>query len=166
MFQIPRLPKVGLIKWLAIPVLLFVAGVLSNQVVLVANWGKFPVMVNHRQLQTILRNQAEANSDEESRLGFIVPKESPKFDVLDTEVNPKDIQVDSDGMIDDVHCVMGHNSRLKFLADWINLGNIWSPGDMLIELGELMALFGIWVYGTILSAIALSRIGIEIQAHL
>ena len=43
--------------------------------------------------------------------------------------------------MDDVHSVMGHNSRLKFLADYINLQTaIYSPGDGLIELGE-------WAWG-------------------
>ena len=86
---------------LAFPYLSFGMGVGLNQAVLVANGGKFPVMVNKRA---------------EKYFGF-----------------------ESDGMSDNVHCVMTSKTKLNFLADWINMHTvIYSPGDLLIMLGDLL----------------------------
>jgi hypothetical protein len=108
---------------IAIPLLLVFSGALSNQLVLVANWGKFPVMLNSAQLAKM---QAEKAKDE------------PSFSISDTVVSVAHLGhvFSSDGMIDDVHCVMSHSNHLKILADWINLGDgIYSPGDLVLILG-------------------------------
>lgn len=55
----------------------------------------------------------------------------------------------SDQFLDDTHVVMDDNSRLKPLADIIDLGNeIDSIGDLFIDLG----LFLLWPYATIIWA--------------
>lgn len=46
---------------------------------------------------------------------------------------------DADGQIDQVHCVMTHDTHLNFLADWIDQQDaIYSPGDMLLMLGGFL----------------------------
>ena len=75
-----------------------------NQAVLVANGGKFPVMVNDR------------NAD------FFGLK--------------------PDGYMDETHYRMSRETKLNWLADFINLKTrILSPGDMLIMLGD-----SLWSY--------------------
>lgn len=49
---------------------------------------------------------------------------------------------------DAVHTCMTHKDHLKFLCDWINLGNsVASPGDMLIWLGAMFTFPGLisWI---------------------
>ncbi len=115
-----RIPHVWL---LVVPLLLTFVGATSNQAVLYANWGKFPVMVNERQLKDMRGSAFD---------GFAFPFYSA--------VTSSDMGDDGQ-FLDDIHSVMGHNSRLKWLADWINLKTeICSPGDLLIWLGD-------WLFG-------------------
>jgi hypothetical protein len=122
--------KIPYWKIIAIPLLLIFSGAASNQAVLVANWGKFPVMVNHRVEQKLKARNAV-----------------PDFSIFRTAV-PQNKKADTDLMIDDIHCVMTPQSRLKVLADWINLQtDIMSPGDLLIMLGEFLWQFALiaWI---------------------
>ncbi len=102
-----------------IPVLLFGLGVASNQAVLVANHGKFPVMLNAAW--------------------------SERMCSVPADVDPSDIPASScmkgGEMIDKTHSVMGPNSHLKFLADIFPIGSIYSIGDGLIALGEWLLSF-------------------------
>jgi len=113
----------------AIPILLVLLGAASNQAVLVANWGKFPVMVNEFQTAEMRDVQKRACSPQEQR---------EEFSSFDTEVSPACTALKDNGQfVDEIHSFMGHNSRLKFLADYINLKDkIASPGDLLIALGS------------------------------
>lgn len=116
---------------IAVPILLILLGTASNQAVLVANWGKFPVMVNDRvQAKMIARaRERDREESEQSSARFSITNTTVRFDAR--------VMNDQGQFVDDVHSVMGHNSRLKFLADYINLRTaIYSPGDGLIELGE------------------------------
>lgn len=129
--------KIPYWQFIAIPLLLIFSGVFSNQLVLVANWGKFPVMVNQRQVELMQDDFDKPKMDSiffDSSIHFTKTKQSklkrPKYPVKDTE------------FLDDIHSIMGHNSNLKGLADWINLGDaIYSPGDLLLELGEWLFAF-------------------------
>lgn len=126
--------KVPYWQVIAIPILLFLAGAASNQAVLVANWGKFPVMVNDRALEHFKTHAAD---DDDQKL-------VKRFTVLDTAVREGSMDANSDQFLDDVHSIMGHNSNLKFLADYINLKTaIYSPGDLLLELGLMLWPFAI-----------------------
>lgn len=120
---------------IAIPLLLILFGAASNQLVLVVNWGKFPVMLNSAQSAKLQKSKAD----------YKKPFRASNTSVSVSTVRRAD---DPDGMIDDVHCVMSHSNNLKFLADWINLGDgIYSPGDLLLMLGSTLQVFApvLWV---------------------
>lgn len=52
--------------------------------------------------------------------------------------------VDKDGFFQDRrHCRMTSETRLNFLADYINVGNTMSPGDLLIDIGLLLNSYAI-----------------------
>jgi hypothetical protein len=113
---------------LAIPVLLTVLGATSNQVVLMANHDRFPVLANETKVQKVIGTH-------------------------DVQVGPNVITVpnpavtESDGtvMIDDTHCVMSSKTHLNFLADVFDLGSIYSIGDFSLILGSYL-----WVYAPML----------------
>lgn len=95
---------------LLLPYALGFLGAASNQLVLVANHGKFPVMLNPRW-----------NTNQ---------------------------QPDSDGMIDDVHCVMSAETHLNLLSDIFNFHHgILSVGDLLLGWSDDMLPYtwGIWL---------------------
>ena len=110
---------------LAAPFLLMVLGAGLNQLVLIANHDKFPVMVNSRNI---------------TRHG----------------------EVDENGMIDDVHCLMTPQTRLNYLADVFDFGHegIESPGDILIDTAEYVSPFAYFGWA-LLMVVALRR---KIQA--
>jgi hypothetical protein len=116
---------------LAIPALLFAAGVASNQVVLVANHGKFPVAMNAMWMDKFC-SPPVANTDDdayEEEVAYIahIPTSSCKK---------------GGEMIDDTHSVMGPNSHFKALADIFPLGHaIYSVGDGLLYLGDWLLSF-------------------------
>ena len=62
-----------------------------------------------------------------------------KFPVMVNSVKLAEMQEDKvlpDGMLDDIHCVMTHDTRLNFLADVFDLQSaIYSIGDFAIMLG-------------------------------
>ena len=107
---------------LAIPVLLFGLGIMSNQAVLVANHGKFPVMMN------------AAWMDKYCSLKQADPEEIADIPAIACAKGGE--------MIDEVHSVMGPNSHLKVLADIFPLGRaIYSIGDGFIYLGDWLMSF-------------------------
>ena len=106
---------------LVIPVLLFCLGAASNQAVLIANHGKFPVMMNASWMDMKCSTQG---------------------------MDPEEIAAAPSGwcgkggeMLDRTHSIMGPNSHLKALADIFPLGNTYSIGDGLIYLGEWLQTF-------------------------
>lgn len=95
------------------PFAITMTGAGMNQVVLYANGGKFPVMMNER----------------------IAHRQEIQY-----------------GLMDDIHCLMTDRTHLNFLADYINLHVvIMSPGDVLIELGEMIAAYSLVVWGTLVT---------------
>jgi hypothetical protein len=126
-----RVPHLWLL-W--VPLLMFVAGVFSNQVVLIANHDKFPVMINSQKLK-----QYTDRPCRESLLPF-------KYGVvLNSKISLADIScvehkdLGADAMIDDVHTVMGGNSRMKALAD------IWDLNDAIYSVGDFLLMLGGWL---------------------
>lgn len=113
---------------IAIPILLILIGAGLNQLVLVANGGKFPVLLSEREQITWRVAAAEAKCVKKVHLGL--------FDEEQPICRAPDF---NDQFLDDIHSVMGKNSRLKFLADWIKLGReIDSPGDLMIQFGTFL----------------------------
>jgi hypothetical protein len=111
---------------LVIPVLLFGLGLASNQAVLVANHGKFPVMMNASWMNKFCSMPVAPDTDDEEDLASYrdyvasIPSSSCRK---------------GGEMIDQTHSVMGPNSHLKVLSDIFPLGSIYSIGDGLLYLG-------------------------------
>lgn len=105
---------------LAIPVLLFASGFMANQAVLIANHGKFPVLLNNVQQQ-----------EAQKRTEKVV-----EFDGVVVGVVPDRGPADPQYLKDDYHTVMGPNSHLKILADIFNIDGVYSIGDGLIFLAS------------------------------
>ena len=114
---------------IALPILFVALGALSNQVVLIANHDKFPVMVNNRKLQGFLRPADEEEVIKSVTIDGLI--QIPLSTLPVGKVRP----YDPDGMIDNVHCIMSPSSRFKALADIWDLRAIYSVGDGLILLG-------------------------------
>lgn len=58
--------------------------------------------------------------------------------------------IDGITYLDDTHIVMTKYTHLNFLADWIDLKEaIYSPGDMLLELGDWSGIFMPFVWGAL-----------------
>jgi hypothetical protein len=105
----------------AIPVLCWVLGAASNQVVLVANHDRFPVMVNdYKVTQLAIEMETVANSDSDR-----APDAALALEALQKE-----------GFLDHTHVVMTKHTHLNFLADWIGVGGVYSIGDLLLGAGE------------------------------
>lgn len=132
---VSKIPKIPYSYLIFVPVLLFLLGAMSNQAVLIANWGKFPVMLNEREIREM--QQPVDRNIWKSILG------GNDFSALDTVVVIPDTQLDEQSQfLDDVHSIMGHNSRLKWLADYLSIGNdIFSPGDLFLMLSEYLMSF-------------------------
>ncbi len=122
---------------LAIPALVFGLGLLSNQAVLVANHDKFPVMYNDYKVN-------EYRLELQHKLAICRVATAPDTDATDTDTSMVDpcepiefrLEALKFGYLDEVHIVMTSKTHLNFLADWIDLGTIYSIGDALLELGE------------------------------
>lgn len=111
----------------AVPIAALGIGASMNQAVFIANSGKFPVMINDKQLDSL-------NSDDDLIHFLLTHKHSQK---------PRE-----DGMIDLFHCRMTDKTHLNWLGDYINLHTvILSPGDLLIQLGVWLATYSsaIWI---------------------
>jgi len=107
---------------LVVPILLFCLGVASNQAVLIANHGKFPVMLNAIQYERHCSLQG--------------------LEPDDIALMPADACAKGGQMIDPAHSVMGPNSNLKLLSDIFPIGrNIYSLGDGLLYLGDWLLSF-------------------------
>ena len=100
-------------------------GAASNQVVLIANHDKFPVMVNAVKL------------DEFS---------GPKIDIVTVLTGTPSAETDAT-YIDDVHIVMTSDTHLNALADIFDFHSaIYSIGDFGLMLGEWMSGFCPFVF--------------------
>jgi hypothetical protein len=112
---------------LAIPVLFTFLGAASNQSVLIANFDRFPVMVNAKKLQEMTEPR------EQTAINFNKPQ--PAFETDDAV------------MLDEVHCVMTPNTHLNFLADIFDMKDaIYSIGDFSLMLGEWFWAFAPFVF--------------------
>jgi len=110
----------------AIPVLVMYLGMASNQLVIRANHGTFPVQMNEERFKEWV---------------------SPDPD----EVSEPNVLSDGTVMIDEVHCLMTEKTHLNFLADIFDLHDrILSVGDLLIDLGFFGNNVAPYIWGMIL----------------
>ena len=110
--------------WVALlPYGVYWTGVASNQAVLIANHGAFPVQVNGEQLKKM-------EAPEILITPFGIVKQKSDVDQLP----------DGTVMLDEVHCVMTSKTHLNWLAEifYIRGDGIYSIGDALLFLGEDM----------------------------
>lgn len=116
---------------LAVPLLLTFLGASSNQLVLRQNGDRFPVKINAAKLTKYANelNKAAQSGDDDAAL---------QLDEL--------MQA---GYIDDTHVVMTDKTHLNALADWIDFrgDGIYSPGDLLLDLGSWSWDFAPLVWG-------------------
>jgi len=133
-----------------LPWAIFGVGVASNQLVLVANHGKFPIMETQTQTASIRSVQiiriaeleqeikdGEDSSDQDESLAEIA--------ILETALK--------EGMIDDVHCFMTDKTRLNWLADIFNLRiAIFSVGDGMLNAAEAMQTYCLFAWILLMSA--------------
>jgi hypothetical protein len=136
------LSKVPYWYLIAIPLLSIGLGAASNQAVLVANWDKFPVMLNNEQIAEKCQPPAPPENIFQL-LNPIVPIRKLNHSTSLFEARPAHFDAQAcaaggdffDG--DDVHVIMHKQSKLKWLADVFNFGgDIYSIGDGGIELGS------------------------------
>jgi len=119
---------------LAIPIVLTLVGAASNQAVLYANNDRFPVMWNTYKVAQY-RLGLEKTADTSEDLDIVI---QATFDLQALE---------SEGFIDDTHCVMTSQTHLNLLADIFDMKNaIYSIGDFLLMLGEWLGAFSPFLF--------------------
>lgn len=112
---------------LLLPFATFGLGAASNQLVLIANHDKFPVMVNQAKIDHY-----------NSEIAAAVAAGEPAPDPIDP----------NGGMIDDTHCVMTNKTHLNFLADVFDFHSaIYSVGDGLLYFGDWLMGFSPFLWG-------------------
>lgn len=117
---------------LLLPIATYGVGAASNQLVIIANDGKFPVQMNpmSRALHSAkvatevaaIMNAVDAD-DQDS----INDAEAKVFVIRTAE---------KAGMLDDIHCIMTPATHLNLLADIFDIGGIYSVGDGLLSIAE------------------------------
>jgi hypothetical protein len=113
---------------LAIPVLFTFLGAASNQLVLIVNHDRFPVMINDKKLALMTESK-----DEQREIHFAKPM--PAF------------EADGAIMLDDTHCSMTNETNLNFLADVFDMKDaIYSIGDFMLMLGEWLGSFTLAIF--------------------
>lgn len=125
MFQaIKTLIRTTVLWVLLLPYVFIFIGAASNQLVLIANGDKFPVLLSDARIAVLT---------------------SPS---IGEDGEPLPPRVGPDGMLDARHCVMTHKTRLNFLADIFDFHTGWySIGDELLTLGEWLSSFLPFVWG-------------------
>ena len=140
-----KLFKVPYWYLIAIPMLCIGLGTLSNQVVLWANFDKFPVMYNDEKIFI----SCQAADDKDAELKAIIKAlhgdEIRKTNNWHLKLSAPAANVNacSNGgvFLDDIHVIMTKDSKLKAMAD------IWDFHDVTYSIGDLMLILGDWFMG-------------------
>jgi hypothetical protein len=144
--DIRKLLRSSLLGILLVPYGIFGLGAASNQLVLIANHDKFPVMENSAFAKRLQLEEAV----EVAKLEILL--ENAKTDTLAIELQSKiyaiKIKEDS-GMLDGTHCIMTPATHLNFLADIFDFGSIYSIGDFLIIIGTWIMGWTPFVWGAL-----------------
>jgi hypothetical protein len=133
---------------LLLPVAIIGVGAASNQLVLIANHDKFPVMVNSAGSRILELNQFTAYEEALKRMND--PKEKEKSRQAAFETTEKIKIMHETGMLDEKHCIMTSETHLNALADIFDFNDgTYSIGDELLSLGEWLGSFCLFVWGYI-----------------
>jgi len=118
-----------------LPVAIFGAGAASNQVVLIANHDKFPVIENSANTQRIELAQYQEYQED---VAVVNDPAATPADKQEAAKEAETIQIMHDaGMLDSVHCLMTKQTHLNALADIFDFKDAtYSIGDGLLYLGE------------------------------
>lgn len=115
---------------LLLPYAFTYVGAASNQLVLIANNDKFPVMQNEADIARFHAINAEkikileAMEDEDDK---------PKARVMIAVIQAQDAA----GLLDDRHCIATSKTHLNFLGDVFDLHDaIYSIGDFMLGIGD------------------------------
>jgi hypothetical protein len=137
---------------IAIPLLCTFIGAGSNQAVLIANGGKFPVLVNQEQIAQMCTPDTDDKDDSLAKIVQHLKHE-------DSKISAPDANTCANGgeFLDAVHTIMQPTDHFKFLADVFNLRvAIFSIGDFLLMLGDW-----IWAWSSIAWVVLVLRKFIE-----
>lgn len=127
---------------LLLPYLIGNLGAASNQLVLVANHDKFPVMYNE-----VLTAEFHAINAEKIKFFESVPEDSdkkPLARVMEATIKA----ADAAGIVDERHCLMTSKTHLNFLSDVFDFHDgIYSIGDGFLYLAGWLDTFCpfVWV---------------------
>ena len=144
--QIVRFVRSTALWALLTPLAFTFAGAASNQLVLIANHDKFPVMVNDVKLAEMT---AEMTAPPKKDNPFPFVYSSTVYDAT---------------MLDDIHEAMTPDTHLNFLADIFDMqAAIYSLGDFMLMLGSWLWTFApfVWAYAVI---VKLHRLDSEDEA--
>ena len=125
--------------WLiAIPVLAYSLGTVSNQAVEWANGNKFPVFYNNEKI-----HESCQTPDSKDDKNFISIMLGQKIDARAPTSAPASVDTDlcqnGGKFLDDEHVIMSKDSHLKILSDIFDFSaHTYSIGDFLIYFGEWM----------------------------
>jgi len=118
----------------ALPLLCLGIGIGLNQAVLNANQDRFPVLISSYE---VAQYALELEKGTQSKDADVVEEATFKLEALDA------------GYLDDTHVIMTSKTHLNFLADWIDAGSVYSPGDLLIYAGEYSLTYVPFVWVTV-----------------
>ena len=128
---------------IAIPMLCIGLGTLSNQVVLWANFDKFPVMYNAEKVHLSCQPADKTGSLAADIIKALKGDKPSKTHNLHLQLSAPDANACANGgiFLDDVHVIMNKDSKLKALAD------IWDFHDATYSIGDFMLMLGDWFMG-------------------
>lgn len=124
---------------IAIPLLAYSLGTVSNQAVIWANGDKFPVLYNNEKIHNSC--QTPDSNDDKNFISLIVGHKNSVAPSAQSAPKTIDSDLCQNGgeFLDDTHTIMNKNSRLTFLADIFDFdAHTYSVGDFLILFGEWM----------------------------
>jgi hypothetical protein len=139
---------------LLLPGVLFFTGAASNQAVLIANNGKFPVQCNEATYNHILfvkKVRVFKATVKEAK----AEKKGKEEDVIEASIEQAAAEQELEmfekyGIMDDAHTVMTSKTHLNFLADEFDLQDaVYSIGDGLLSLGEYLWEYAFLVWGLV-----------------
>ena len=127
--MLKKLLKVPYWYLIAIPLLSIALGTVSNQVVLWANFDKFPVMSNNEKIHQSCQTPDRPKAPKKDAPSILKPQPA------------KDSDLCRNGgiFLDDTHVIMTKDSKLKFLAD------IWDFHEVTYSIGDFFLMFAEWM---------------------
>jgi hypothetical protein len=123
-------------------------GAVSNQLVLIANHDRFPVMINTAEYRTLSLKEFVAYEEAVERASDPAEKVQSRRAAAITAAEIKIMYEEK--MLDERHCIMTSETHLNALADVFDFHDgTYSIGDELLELGEWLGAFCVFIWGYI-----------------